>query len=116
MVLRLLEMVLQEKDNAKVGELLETCKVIEHRQIRLADGEVLVGILLDGEQSETVSDLLEKRYTGQEGNRMVMLPVEATLPRAQAKSETEAHGVPEEKTPSGPAARSCTRTSRKARN
>ena len=88
MALRLIEMVLQEKDGAGVRELLNECKVLEHRQIRLADGEVLVRILLDAEQSETVLDLLEKRYTGGEGNRVVILPVEATLPRAAGGAGT----------------------------
>ena len=98
MALRLLEMVLQEKDSAGVRELLETCKVIELRQIRLADGGVLVRILLDAEQSETVLDLLEKRYTGDEGNRVVVLPVEATLPRAKADPEPEI-AAPSERSP-----------------
>jgi uncharacterized hydrophobic protein (TIGR00341 family) len=89
MALRLLEMVLQEKDGAGVRALLNECKVLEHRQIRLADGEVLVRILLDAEQSETVMDLLEKRYSNGEGNRVVVLPVEATLPRAQAEPKPE---------------------------
>jgi len=92
MALRLLEMVLREKDSAEVRELLNHCKVLEHRQIRLADGEVLVRILLDAEQSEMVLDLLEKRFTGAEGNRVVILPVEATLPR----DEPEEMGTPEQ--------------------
>jgi uncharacterized hydrophobic protein (TIGR00341 family) len=83
MALRLIEMVLQEKDGADVRELLKEHKVLEHRQIRLPDGEVLVRILLDAEQNEAVLDLLEKDYTGAEGNRAVILPVEATLPRAE---------------------------------
>jgi len=67
-------------------------------------GEVLVRILLDVEQSETVLDLLEKRYAGGDGNRVVILPVEATLPRAQAEPEPEAAPAsepspPEEKPP-----------------
>ncbi len=104
MALRLLEMVLQEKDSADVLALLAECNVLEHRHIRLADGEVLVRILMDAEQSETVMDLLEKRYTGAEGNRVVILPVEATLPRAQVEPEPEAAAAseqspPEEKTP-----------------
>jgi uncharacterized hydrophobic protein (TIGR00341 family) len=104
MALRLLEMVLQEKDGAGVRELLNKCKVLEHRQIRLVGGEVLVRILLDAEQSETVLDLLEKRYSGGEGNRVVILPVEATLPREQAEPEPEAapaseQSPPEEKPP-----------------
>jgi len=61
MALRLIEMVLREKDGAEVRELLKEQKVLEHRQIRLSDGEVLVRILLDAEQDETVLDLLEQR-------------------------------------------------------
>ena len=66
MALRLIEMVLQEKDGDDVRALLKDCKVLEHRQIRLANEEILVRILLDAEQSETVLDLLEKRYTNWE--------------------------------------------------
>ena len=83
MALRLIEMVLREKDGGEVRELLKEHKVLEHRQVRLPDGEVLVRILLDAEQSEAVLDLLEKQYAGGEGNRVVILPVEATLPRAE---------------------------------
>ena len=102
MALRLLEMVLQEKDSGDVVALLEKCNVLEHRQIHLAGGEVLVRILMDAEQSEPVMDLLEKRYTGAEGNRVVILPVEATLPRAEVEPEPDAapeQSPPEEKTP-----------------
>jgi uncharacterized hydrophobic protein (TIGR00341 family) len=84
MALRLIEMVLRETDGGEVRELLREHKLLEHRQLRLPDGEVLVRILLDAEQSEAVLDLLEKQYIGGEGgNRVVILPVEATLPRAE---------------------------------
>ena len=85
MPLRLIEMVLREKDGAEIRELLKEHTVLEHRQIRLPDGEVLVRILLDAERNEAVLDLLEERYTSEEGNRVVILPVEATLPRAGAE-------------------------------
>lgn len=99
MALRLLEMVLQETDSANVRELLKDCRVLEYRQIRLEDEEVLVRILLDAEQSETVLDLLDKRYAGQEGNRVVMLPVEATLPRARVEPQPDADAAPAESAP-----------------
>jgi uncharacterized hydrophobic protein (TIGR00341 family) len=83
MALRLIEMVLPERDGTEVRELLKEHKVLEHRQIRLPDGEVLVRILLDAERNEAVLDLLEKRYAGVEGNRVVILPVVATLPRPE---------------------------------
>ncbi len=90
MPLRLIEMVLREKDGAEVRELLKQHTVLEHRQIRLPDGEVLVRILLDAERNEAVLDLLEEHYTGKEGNRVVILPVEATLPRAEPEAEPAA--------------------------
>jgi hypothetical protein len=39
MALRLIEVVLPEKDGGKVGELLKERAVLAHRQGRLADGE-----------------------------------------------------------------------------
>jgi len=80
MALRLIEMVLREKDGDEVREHLEEHTMLEYRQIRLPDGEVLVRILLDVEHSEGVLDFLEKRYADAVGNRVVILPVEATLP------------------------------------
>ena len=88
MALRLIEMVLQEKDSAEVHELLKEHKVLDHRHLRLEGGEVLVRILMDAEQNEAVLDLLEKRFTGQQGNRVLILPVEATLPRAEAEPDS----------------------------
>ncbi len=94
MALRLIEMVLNEKDGEEVRGLLEEQKVLEHRQIRLPDGVVLVRILLDAEKSETVLDGLQKVYAGGEGNRAVILPVEATLPRAEPDPEAKPAAPP----------------------
>jgi uncharacterized hydrophobic protein (TIGR00341 family) len=101
MALRLIEMVLREKDGAAVRELLKEHKVLEHRQVRLPDGEVLVRILLDAEQNEAVLDLLEKHYTGAEGNRAVILPVEATLPRAEPEPAAAPEQPPSAEEPPG---------------
>jgi uncharacterized hydrophobic protein (TIGR00341 family) len=92
-------MVLGEQDGEEVLELLKEHKMLEHRQIRLSDGGVLVRILLEAEQSEAVLDLLDKRYTGKEGNRVVILAVEATLPRAEPEAVVAPEQVPEEKSP-----------------
>lgn len=81
MALRLIEMVLKERDSAEVSELLKEHKILEHRHLLLPQDEVLVRILLDSKESEPVLDLLGKQYAGKEGNRLVILPVEATLPR-----------------------------------
>ena len=101
MARRLIEMVLQEKDGAEVRELLKEHKVLEHRQVRLPDGEVLVRILLDAERNEAVLDLLEKHYTGEKGNRVVILPVEATLPRAEPEPAAAPEQPPSAEQPPG---------------
>ena len=92
MALRLIEMVLPENDGGGVRELLKEHRVLEHRQIQLSNKEVLVRILLDAEQSEAVLDLLGESYANKEGNRVVILAVEATLPR----DEPEPVAVPEQ--------------------
>lgn len=100
MALRLIEMVVQEKDGEEVRGLLKDHKVLEHRNLRLPDGEVLVRILLEAEQSEAVLDLLGERYAGKEGNRVVILAVEATLPRDEPEPIDSAEpSGPEEKSP-----------------
>ncbi|MDO8938321.1 MAG: TIGR00341 family protein [Methylicorpusculum sp.] len=100
MALRLIEIILTEQDGLEVQELLKDYKVLEHRQVKLSDKEVLVRILLDAEQTEAVLDLFEKRYTGKEGKRMVILAVEATLPRVEPEpANTHEQAAPEEKSP-----------------
>ena len=100
MALRLIEMVLPGQDGEEVLELLKEYKMLEHRQIRLSDGEVLIRILLEAEQSEAVLDLLDKRFTGKEGNRVVILAVEATLPRDEPEPvDAPEQPPPEEKSP-----------------
>ena len=55
---------------------------------------------MDAEQCEAVLDLLEKQYAGGEGNRVVILPVEATLPRAEPEPSAAPGEIqPEEKPP-----------------
>lgn len=100
MALRLIEMVVQEKDGEEIRELLKEHKVLEHRHLRLPDGEVLVRILLEADQSEAVLDLLGERYAGKEGNRVVILAVEATLPRDDPEPVDSAEpSAPVEKSP-----------------
>jgi uncharacterized hydrophobic protein (TIGR00341 family) len=100
MALRLIEMVLREEDGGEVREMLKEHEMLEHRQVRLPDGEVLVRILLEGEKSEAVLDILQKEYAGQEDFRVVVIPVEATLPQVElAEEAAPAEGPSEEKTP-----------------
>ncbi len=101
MALRLIEMVLREEaGRGNTRELLKEHKVLEHRQVRLPDGEMLVRLLMEAEQSETVLDVLEQQLAGLQENRVVILPVEATLPGAgPAPPATSGQPSPEKKAP-----------------
>lgn len=80
--------------------------MLEHRQVRLPDGEVLVRILLDAEQSEAGLDLLEKRYAG--GGQ----PGGDSACRTDIAARRAGAGRRTENPRGGSAERSCTRTSR----
>lgn len=98
MALRLIEMVLPEQAAEEAQRLRAEQPVLEWRQLGLRNGEVLVRILLEAEQCEAVLDILEKQWVGKGGYRVVILPVEATLPRADAKEEaTPVDAAPEAK-------------------
>jgi uncharacterized hydrophobic protein (TIGR00341 family) len=98
MTLRLIEMVMPEHTSEELQQLFVEQPVLELRRIGLSDGEVMVRILLEGEKSEAVLDLLENKYAGQEGFRVVILPVEATLPRVElAEEAAPAEPLSEEK-------------------
>ena len=100
MTLRLIEMVLPDPAGEDLRQLLVEQAVLEVRQVGLREGEALVQILLEGEKTEAVLDLLEKKYTGQEGCRVLVLPGEATLPRVElAEEAAPAESSPEEKLP-----------------
>jgi uncharacterized hydrophobic protein (TIGR00341 family) len=100
MALRLIELILKQADGKELEMLLKDSTVLENRQISLPDDEVLVRILLDAEDSEAVLDILDKRFSGQEGHRIVVLPVEATLPRDEPDEfDATEKAAPEEKSP-----------------
>ncbi len=89
MSLRLIEMVLQNKESATIRELIKEHPTLEYRELKLSNNEVLVRILLDAEQNEPILDVLEKNYANVLENRVLILPVEATLPRIKEAAKTK---------------------------
>lgn len=85
MTLRLIEMILDEKDSNKVTKLLKDNAFIDHIQNKIGKDEILNRILLEANQSEIVLDLLDKHFAK---HRVLILPVEATLPRAEPDEDS----------------------------
>jgi uncharacterized hydrophobic protein (TIGR00341 family) len=97
MPLRLLEVSLPESDAKDVRELIAEDSIYGFWREKSSEDHSLVKILLSVEQTERVLDVLEHQYSGLEGFRVVVLPVEATIPRIEEK-KTEPKKVDDQKT------------------
>lgn len=90
MSLRLIEIFLPEGYTRVVKEALEKMEVLDVWQETDEENRIHMKILVPTGQTEGVLDLLEKNYSHMAGFRIILLPVEATLPRP--KPEEEAKG------------------------
>jgi len=102
MALRLIELFLDEGDGASAEEVLAEGNVVETWYEPLGRGRLLVKVLLESERTEPVLDALARRFGHREGFRLLLLPVEAALPRPEPEEEDEA---PEAKPAGKPRAR-----------
>jgi uncharacterized hydrophobic protein (TIGR00341 family) len=87
MALRLIEATIPSANPEGVLSLLEQQQVLNTWQLPLKDGRVLLRILLQSEQAEAVTDILNGYYCNTEDFRIVVVPVEATLPKLEEPQE-----------------------------
>lgn len=84
MSLRLIESLLPADESAEaVKKLLGDLPAIGIWEERGSDKGIVVKIIAHAENCENILDALEKRYSETEGFRIVLLPVEATIPRPE---------------------------------
>ena len=81
MSLRLIELTVSDAVADRLPGALESADVLEHWREPTLESRVLVRILVATDKSEAVLDVLERQFTGTEGFRVILLPVEATIPR-----------------------------------
>lgn len=100
MALRLIEIFLSE-DREPTSPWTQEHPLVGEWTIRLEDEGHLIRALVDTEHSESFVDAVENEFGGSDGFRIVMLPVEATLPREneENKSASEEERDKEEGTP-----------------
>ncbi len=97
MALRLIEIALPETEKPRLEELKEDTSIELWQEDTINSG-LLVRILIPADKTEKLMDQLEKKFNYVEGFRVVMLPVEATLPRPEPKEEEKEKVLtPEEK-------------------
>ena len=83
MPLRLIEFAVNDGSDVHCAQLLEEQQVLGVWQEQLSDGRTLVRILVDAQFSEGVLDVIEGRFASADGFRLMIFPIEATLPRPE---------------------------------
>jgi uncharacterized hydrophobic protein (TIGR00341 family) len=102
MALRLIEIFLPVDEKDRIQELLKDHKILGSWQEGLSEGKILIKLLLPAEETGAVLDLLEKHFSllQTEDFRIILLPVEASIPRPQPEEEPppdHKEPVPEQK-------------------
>jgi uncharacterized hydrophobic protein (TIGR00341 family) len=87
MALRLIEMILPEQGSRRLEDLLADRKPLGVWHQELPDEKILVRVLLSTEETESTLDILDKHFSTYEGFRVMLMPVEATLPRPEIPEE-----------------------------
>jgi len=95
MSLRLIEIIVPTDAASPLAELPESDDVLGRWSSLLDDDRTLVRILVSAERSEELLDRLESWFSRVDGFRVMLLPVEATLPRPEEPAqETTAEQKP----------------------
>lgn len=89
MALRLIEIIVPTVSAQAIAELPNAQAVLGRWDDTLGDDKTLVRVLINVEHSEEMLDDLETRFSAVDGFRVMLLPIEATLPRPRA-AETNA--------------------------
>jgi len=88
MALRLAEVFLSEKGDALLEELKNQFDIIDS-YYACGDGGGELKLLLEAETAEPVFDFLQKRYGHMAGFRIIVVAVEAVIPRLKDDEETK---------------------------
>jgi uncharacterized hydrophobic protein (TIGR00341 family) len=87
MALRLIEAFVPKTEKDQVQEILKDHKVLGIWQEEVSENQVLVRILLSSEETEAVLDIIEKYFSTSEGFRIILLSVEASIPRPEPEEK-----------------------------
>ena len=89
MSLRLIEIILPKESTDVIDQLPSNDNVLGRWDDLLNDGQAIVRILVDAANTEAMLDDLEDRFSHLTGFRVILLPVEATLPRPSEFKDEE---------------------------
>ncbi len=99
MALRLMEIILPEKDAVGILSMLEKQETLGIWREQLDHGNLMFRILITTGQAETITDLITSQYSDIEGFRLMLFSVEATIPSPESTEKP----TPEEPAVKAPA-------------
>jgi uncharacterized hydrophobic protein (TIGR00341 family) len=97
MAYRLIVAIIPHGIGENVDELLQRYDVLSMWRSDLPDNQLILNILIRREKTEAILNLLQKHFAGMEGFRVILMPVEASIPIP----ETPVRILPEEEEEEG---------------
>jgi len=97
MGLRLIEIILPWDQYGTIKELIEKQQIADVWYEKLEDSRLLIKILTPSEKSVDLLDILENRFSVLDQFRIIVMPVEASIPRPAKEEEEEEEKKPKEK-------------------
>lgn len=97
MAMRLIELYGVSDKQENIEKLLEKVTIHGIWQESLPKKRIVTRILLDSEQTEPATNVLEEEYSHKEDFRIIILPVEAAIPRPEKKEEKKDEEKTEER-------------------
>ncbi len=92
MPLRFIQVFVSEDGGPDLETLLEGHEVLGTWHDTRGAGRLVSSLLVAAEAAEEIMDRLEQAYSGHEGFRVILFPVEAVLPRPKEVEDPEANG------------------------
>ena len=89
MAIRLIEILLPKLKEAQAEEVIQKHTVHGVWTDAIDDDRILLKLLVDSTKTEPLLDDLERRFSGLDPFRIIMLPVEVVLPRPEEDKEEE---------------------------
>jgi uncharacterized hydrophobic protein (TIGR00341 family) len=87
MALRSMQIFIPEDGGSKVDELLEGHEVLGTWRDATGEDRLVCHLLVPAEEAEPIMDRFEQAFGNAEGFRVVLFPVEATVPRPETEEE-----------------------------
>ena len=89
MIDRLIEIVIPDSHKKEMQEILERYGISEFWQDKIADKLILFRVLSSMDTLESFMDLMNRHFNKVDGFKIIVLPVNASLPKSQEKTCSE---------------------------